>query len=408
MKIDLILIGGELIHGKRSDLNGPELAKQLRPLGHQINSIVTVPDDFTQIIETIETLTKNSERQLIITSGGMGPTADDITKSVIARYFAAPLVDSNKAREVVTANYKRHGRIWESAINHYQMIPTGSIPLNNPTGHAPGLLFCKNNLSILSLPGVPHEFSSILSEQLAQGLLPQEKNTRFFTIKTKEIAEEVIFEKLCPGLWDVFEKYGPVSSLPHPGGVEISVETEESNFPKLRAICDESPLVDYIWQYGETPIHQFIIEKLIEKKLTIAVAESCTGGLFSHLLTDVSGSSNAFLGAVICYSNEAKINLLNVKNETIDRFTEVSEQAAKEMAEGARNSLNSDFGISFTGYAGPTGGSDKDPVGTVYIGLSSSKKTEVFRYTFFGTRSLLKQRFVQYGFYRLLDRIKVS
>lgn len=408
MKIDLMLIGGELIHGKRSDLNGPELARQLRPLGHEIQSIITLADHPQELIEQLRNhyshaLSSPEQQFLLITSGGLGPTLDDLTKTSLAQAFKLTIEDSPLAREILRANYARHQRLWEPALNSYQLIPQSVVPLNNPTGHAPGLLLKKENLSILCLPGVPHEFASILKEQLSSGLIPAQQSKKWFTVKSKEVAEEVIFNKLCPGLWAELEAFGPVSSLPHAGGVEISIETTENNFPLLENLFRQSALAPHIWQYGDLPINHYLIQQLLNKKLTLSVAESCSGGLCSHLLTEIAGSSGAFLGGVISYSNHAKIELLNVSSQIIDEYTEVSGQTAIEMALGVKKKLGTDLGLSFTGFAGPTGGTENDPVGTVYIGLATPDSCYTFRYQFYGERSFVKQKFVQYGFYRVLD-----
>lgn len=176
MKIDLILIGGELIHGKRSDLNGPELARQLRPFGHEINSILTISDQFEMIEEAIKQIRSNAASHpslphLLITSGGLGPTGDDLTKMAVARALAFSLQESNEAKKICLENYARHGRQWEPELNNYHLIPEGVEPLNNPTGHAPGLKFRQGNFTLLCLPGVPHEFSSILTQEINKGLV---------------------------------------------------------------------------------------------------------------------------------------------------------------------------------------------------------------------------------------------
>ncbi len=408
MKIDLMLIGGELIHGKRSDLNGPELAKQLRPLGHEIHSIITLADHPQELIKELQdhyslALSNPDQQFLLITSGGLGPTLDDLTKTSLAQAFKLTIEDSPVAREICRANYARHQRLWEPTLNSYQLIPQSVLPLNNPTGHAPGLLLRKANLTILCLPGVPHEFASILKEQLSIGLIPSKQAKKFFTVKSKEVAEEIIFNQLCPTLWSELEQFGPVSSLPHAGGVEISIETLSNNFSQLEQIFRQSALAPHIWQYGDLAINHYLIQQLTAKKLTLALAESCSGGLCSHLLTEIAGSSSAFLGGVICYSNHAKIELLDVSAQTIAEHTEVSGETAMEMARGVRLKLGTDLGLSFTGFAGPTGGRENDPVGTVYIGLATRDSCQYFRYQFYGERSFVKQKFVQYGFYRILD-----
>lgn len=227
------------------------------------------------------------------------------------------------------------------------------------------------------------------------------------TACTKEISEEELFGTLCPGLWSELEKLGEVSSLSTPGGVIISIETTLANKNKVKEKLSHDKLMPYIWQIGDLPLEEFVLQKLRVKNMTLAFAESCTGGLASNMVTNVSGSSEIFNGGIISYTNDVKIKLLGVKQKSIDEHTEVSLAVAKEMAEGVRKKLNTDIGISFTGYAGPLGGTPENPVGTVCIGFANENFSDAIKYHFTGTRSFLKEKFAIFGFYKILDLLNL-
>ncbi|MCK5884192.1 MAG: nicotinamide-nucleotide amidohydrolase family protein [Bacteriovoracaceae bacterium] len=405
MQIDLILIGDELLKGKVTDLNGPYLSHCLKSMGHSIGRIVIIADDLDSL--AVEIASSFHRSDLIITSGGLGPTGDDRTKLALSKALNLPLIEDSNAIEVVKANYARKNREWIPELNQYHRIPKGMIPLNNPVGHAPALKYHLKSTTILALPGVPQEFKSIIDQEIGSLAIPLQ-NKKTVTFCTREVPEEVLFGTLCPELWSTLEPFGAVSSLPTPGGVILSVECSTQDTNKVSNIILNSKLGPYIWQVGDQSLPEYVFSLLSELGLTVSFAESCTGGLAANLMTNISGSSAVLTGGVVSYSNPVKINSLGVSKSTIATYSEVSVEVAKEMAIGARTILGSDIGISFTGIAGPTGATDTMPVGTVCIGYSTEKTSGAVVHHFKGTRDFLKTKFTMYGYYKILDLIALT
>jgi nicotinamide-nucleotide amidase len=272
-----------------------------------------------------------------------------------------------------------------------------------------------NGKYIFCAPGVPREFQhmtrDIIYPILCDKLETQASQLEIFNIRTFGIPEEKIFHEICPGLWEQLEEFGSVSSLPQIMNVDITLRLQkdsqlESKKEKILEIMKNTPIWDSVWQIGTTPLPEYIVQKAKEKNLTISFAESCTGGLTASNITDISGSSSVFLGSVVCYANEVKTGLLGVKEQTLIDHGAVSSQTAYEMAEGARKTMSSDIAISFTGIAGPGGGTEDKPVGTVGIGWSTKNSTDSKTYQFRGDRLKLKERFMTKGLFKLLKIIE--
>lgn len=402
-KVSMIAIGDELLNGRTKDLNAFWLGKFLFNKGLNLISMTFVPDDETKLFQTLEASMK--EADIIITSGGIGPTLDDKTKKILAQYFKETLNDSPEARLITQKNYDRYNRQWKPEHNFYHMFPTNFTPINNPQGFAPGLFHkTKDNILVFSAPGVPREFRAMVEEEfypIIQNQLDKRILTNYQSvIRTFGVPEEKIFFELCPTLWDDLEVFGKVSSLPHTLGIDIVVTHNTHNLEEYKKldleiieIFKQSNIRDNIWQFGNLSINELLITKAKEKKLTFGFAESCTGGLCSSKITDVDGSSDVFWGSVISYDNSVKENVIAVSNSTLRKFGAVSVETAKEMALGLREKIKCDIAISITGIAGPHGGSDEKPVGTVCIGLSTKDKTEALKYNFRGDRLRLKDQF---------------
>jgi nicotinamide-nucleotide amidase len=409
MKIAMLVIGNEVLQGKIQDSNSKELASSLLTVGKNLSSIITIPDEIELIVSTLKQMT--NEFNIIFTSGGLGPTLDDVTKVALAKLVNSPLVFNQIAHEIVSANYRRHDRTYQEKTQTYHLLPTNCSALNNPTGFAPGLKTQFNNAFIYSLPGVPHEFQSILKHEILPTL--QDSPIVAFTIKTARIPESQIFNQLCPNLWQTLEQFGSVSSLPHFFGVDIGVllkgssQEIEQQKNQIIQIINSSPLKQYLIDYSDSPrdLAEIIVEKCLKQNIKIGFAESCTGGLNSDRITNIPGSSDIFMGSVICYSNQVKQNLLGVKTETLAQFGAVSVQCAEEMAHGLLKNLQLDFAIATTGIAGPGGGNREKPVGTVAVAIASkhSIKSELLQLK--GNRLILKQRFSQASLLALFEAI---
>lgn len=413
LNVSMIVIGDEILNGRTTDLNGSWISKYLFKMGLNFKSLRFIHDDS---IEFKKALTDSiNESDIVITSGGIGPTLDDKTKNCLADFFNKKIIERQDVAEIVTKNYIQFGRTWTPEHNQYHFFPEDFIATNNPRGLAPGLAYFENKKEklILAGPGVPREFTEIVEIEflpLIKHFFPERFQENFQTvIRTKGVPEEKIFFELCPTLWSDLEKFGKVSSLPHTIGIDIvisyngTVDQHQKKQTDIKSLITKSNLATHVWQYGNEPINEMVLKFAIENKYTFAFAESCTGGLVSSKITDLSGSSEVYLGGVVSYANSAKTQLLNVKQDTLNQFGAVSIQTATEMAIGARTQFNTDFAISVSGIAGPGGGSVEKPVGTVVIGYASKTQSGARTFLFPGDRLRRKERFADMALLTLLE-----
>jgi nicotinamide-nucleotide amidase len=259
---------------------------------------------------------------------------------------------------------------------------------------------------------VPKEFQALLTKHFSNLILPlfpAQKNLALLNFRTWGVPEEKIFTELDPNLWRDLEKYGAVSSLPHVMGVDIGVTLTDSSNEKIdavKAIMQRSKVWSHVWSEGFSSLEEVIIREAKAKRLTIGFAESCTGGLCAHRLTNVSGSSEVFWGSVVSYDNSVKENIIDVNSESLKAHGAVSLKVAEEMALGTHKKLKTDLVVALTGIAGPGGGSIEKPVGTVCLGIASQRGVKSERFTFKGDRETLKMRFSQIAFFKLLQEIR--
>lgn len=412
MKAHLIIIGNELLYGRISDSNGPWLAKWLDEKGIELSEIQVVPDIEEDLINAFERGWNKAD--LIITSGGIGPTLDDMTKSLMAKFFKKKLIPSDHAASIVVQNYKYYDREWTPELNDYHHIPEDFIVVKNPKGLAPGLVYQDQGKMIMAAPGVPRELQAMSEEEFLP-LIKKFYKTKFekkhrVVIRTHRVPEEKIFGEICPTLWEDLSKFGSVSSLPQIIGVDIIVTMSEEdglkNEEKIVQYINNSPLKEHVWQWGNEKLPELVVKEATEKGIKISFAESCTGGLTASRITDVPGSSEILLSSLVTYSNDAKTNILGVGGQTIKKFGAVSEEVVKEMVVGVRDKTGADMAVAFSGIAGPTGGSIEKPVGT--LALSWANKNDVFSeiFQFAGDRERLKLRFSEIGLYKLLQLIR--
>ena len=404
MQAELIIIGDELLNGKVQDKNVHIFSSfcyenQIDLL--QVHFIKDDPKAFHQVLKLATTRSK-----LVVMSGGLGPTKDDITKKMLANFFKKEISYSQEAYNTTKDQYHKKNKTFDPHQNDYANIPKGFIPLYNPTGFAPGLAYITEKEIIFATPGVPHEFKSMLLQSIKPKITSPKKFTKHITIKTAQIPESQIFQDIDVSLWDKLAYFGKVSSLPHPMGVDIGITIQDPTHEEIVIkIFKDSPVNKFIWHIGPEQIEEVIINKAKEKKLTFGFAESCTGGLCSSRITDIPGSSSVFWGSIVSYANDVKIKSLNVDEETIQKHGAVSTETAREMAIGAKESLNVDIVITTTGITGPAGGSKEKPIGTVAIGCAHSKNANSKIYKFYGERQDLKFKFSQVALFTLLDCI---
>lgn len=368
MKIALITIGSELLNGKIKDINTYNLSKLVQSYDFELVSSISIPDDEVQINKAIDFSLSND---VIIITGGLGPTEDDITKDVLIRKFGDQFIE-----------------------------------LENHNGVAKGLFFDQST-KVIATPGVPSEFQVMLKKEIINLLnLTSRKNNQVI-FKTYTMSEWKIFNELCPHLWEKLEKYGEVSCLPVIQGVDIGVTLNDiAKENELIRAVQSTKLSDIIWNIGHESLEEVIINKARKKKFKIGFAESCTGGLLASKITDISGSSSVFYGSIVSYSNEVKVKSLGVSELTLKSHGAVSEEVAKEMATGALKRMNLDLAVATTGIAGPNGGSDEKPVGTVCVGVATKDKVISFKLQFKGNREILKERFAKAALYKMYEALK--
>jgi len=409
MRLGMLIIGTELLQGKITDANTVWLAQFLRPWNLRLQLTLTVSDDQTDIQAALQMLYERCD--VVVCSGGLGPTADDITKECLARFFARKVVAQASARLVAEANYARFHRTL-AADHGYGYLPEDFLALSNPSGFAPGFWFTDSKRALMAAPGVPKEFRDMLTEhfpKLVAPLLKLPGEMSLLNFRTRGVPEEKIFNELAPGLWDELAAHGSVSSLPHVLGVDIGVTLVgdvKNKTAGVQKIMHQSPVAPHVWHEGFESLEELIVLRARERKLTFGFAESCTGGLCSHRMTNVSGASSVFWGSVVSYDNSVKKNLLHVAPDTLTKHGAVSEATAKEMAQGARAALGVTIAISLTGIAGPLGGTAEKPVGTVWVGVASATGVKALRFEYKGDRETLKLRFSQIALYTLLDELK--
>lgn len=406
--IELILIGNELLLGKKQDANLQWLGSFLFTHGLTLNCVQVVDDSMDGIKTSL--LLAASRSNLILTSGGLGPTKDDLTKEALAQAFHKKLQFCPQAKNIVDAQYERHGRSCNYPVNRYDQLPEGAMALNNPAGFAPAIqLPIGTDKNIYLLPGVPKEFQAIVE----QTLWPRIKKNFGTGVsaqliwRTFGMPEEKIFSSLVPALWDDLARYGSVSSLPHSTGVDVGLNLFASDSQKLLDLTQEaqtlvanSALYPHVWTTKNESLPEMLVHLAKKKNATFAFAESCTGGMAASLITGVSGSSEVFKGSLVTYQTELKEKILGITFDQLNLGV-VSESIAREMADKCRQKTGADYVLSFTGYAGPTGSDDQNPTGRVWIALSTANKTDSKMYDLMGSRDERRYRFCTAGFHLL-------
>ncbi len=410
MKASLIIIGDELTSGKTADRNGPFLAQWVRRQGLDLIELKIIGDDREHIGQALREAWERT--RLIITSGGLGPTEDDKTRAAVREFVGEELGENPAALAIVKRQYQRFGKTWSPGSNAYHLLPPSCFPVENPGGLAPGWGLAREGKLLLAAPGVPSELQGMAEKEwpslLAQYFPQQFSQFQRITVRTHGIGEEQLFKIWPSHLRQRAESLGKLSSLPQILGVDLvfSFQGNESEkgqrLVELKNLFRDTPVAPYIWQWGELSLPHFVVQNLKAKKMTLSLAESCTGGLVANLLTDVPGVSGVLHGGVVAYTNPVKISRLAVSPETLQAHGAVSEAVAREMARGAQTAFQTDYTISFTGLAGPDGGTAERPVGTVAIGLACLGQVEAQLYHFRGNRRHLKEIFARQGLFLLL------
>jgi nicotinamide-nucleotide amidase len=376
MKAAILTIGDEILIGQIVDTNSAWLGQKLNDLGIRVNSIVSLPDDETQIIEGIRKAV--DEHDIVFLTGGLGPTKDDITKVAIAKYLGVELFFHEETFERIKRIFEKMGR--EMSPHHHDqcLMPAGVEILKNSLGTAPGMLFKPNGKMMVSMPGVPFEMKAIMTEVVLPMLQETQELPKIFhrTIMTACTGETTI-ENQISGIIAELPPYIKVAYLPSLAAVRVRISgygTEGRDITDEVMSCTKKitdTLGDIVYGYDDTSLPEVILSLAVAKGKTIGTAESCTGGNIAHELTSISGSSAYFMGSVVAYADGIKTNLLGVDPMTISSYGAVSEQTVIEMVAGACKILGVDIAVSISGIAGPTGGSEAKPVGTMWLCVGS-------------------------------------
>ncbi len=395
VQIEVINIGSELLDGTRVNTNLISLADYFNKLDITINRGVIIGDDEEEILEAIRD--SFNRVNVVITTGGLGPTLDDMTKKVITRFFKRRLVVDNSILKNIEDFYKKVNISPPQFVYNQALVPQGSKVLPNLKGTAPGLIVEENNKVLIALPGVPEELSYLMEKEVILYLSRRVKSSANITyaFRIYGLSEAEISQKLDDILKRNEFKF---SFLPRQNEVILKIEAKGKKATDLIGEVEASIrkiLGDAIYGVGEETLEGVVALLLSMGKKKIAVAESCTGGLISHRLTNIPGSSNYFERAFITYSNRAKIDMLGIDERILKEKGAVSQEMAEAMALGAREKAKVELGLAVTGIAGPGGGSSDKPVGLVFISLATPEKVITREFHFEGERELIKNKVSQ-------------
>jgi nicotinamide-nucleotide amidase len=398
MSAELICIGTELLLGEILNANAQYLAQELASLGIPHYYQTVVGDNVARIHQVLEVACGRS--QILLFTGGLGPTPDDLTTEAIAQFFDKPLVEKPEILEDIRQKFSRRGRQMSPSNRKQALIPEGAEILPNPTGSAPGMIWQpRPDLTILTFPGVPKEMHVMWRETAVpylRGLGWGSQTIYSRTLRFWGIPESTMAEKVAP----LLNLENPTVA-PYAGNGEARLRVSAKAATEAAALSFIDPVAQQIREtigadyYGtDDDTLASVTGKLLQAAgQTVSVAESCTGGGLGHLFTATPGSSAYFWGGVTSYDNQVKINLLGVNPDDLVHQGAVSAIVAEQMAAGVRDRLHTDWGLSITGVAGPDGGSEEKPVGLVYIGVASAQGVESFRYLFGAFRD---RQFIRY------------
>lgn len=397
MTAEIIAVGTELLLGDILNTDAQFLAKELATLGIGMYAQTVVGDNEARLTEAIRTALHRAD--LVILSGGLGPTDDDITRETAAKVFGKPLIYHDDIYEKIVA---RIGRKISESNKRQAMVPEGATILHNDNGTAPGLLMEQDGKMLILLPGPPKELEPMFRDKVfpilkeKTGAVIVSETIRLFGIGESSVGETVS---------DLMASDNPtVAPYVKNGDVTLRItaraETDHAAHAMITPVKNEilHRLYDNVYGFGETDLVSKVLRYCMEKHLTISTAESCTAGMIAASIGDIPGVSDIFFEGFVTYSNEAKEKNLGVSHETLKKFGAVSRQTAREMAEGVCNRTGSDIGISATGIAGPGGGTDEKPVGLVYIGVCINGKTTVRKCLLHGSRSRIRHMTVLNAF----------
>ncbi|HEX6190497.1 MAG TPA: competence/damage-inducible protein A [Pyrinomonadaceae bacterium] len=396
LSAEIIAIGSELLSPNKSDTNSLWLTDQLNRIGIDVKLKTIVGDDDARLEEVVKDAVKRS--RVVIATGGLGPTEDDITRKVVARALGRRLSLDEKLLEEIRAKFQRFGMKMPERNSRQAMVIDGAEVLPNPNGSAPGLYLEKGSCAIGLLPGPPREMKPMFENHVKPRLEKIAGDVRFATrlMRVTGMGESAVDEKISP-IYTQFEN-PQTTILFNSSEIEIHLRAHGRTEGDAEALLDhlslkiEQALGNSVFSFRGETMEEVVGRRLAMTDFTLAVAESCTGGLIAQRLTGVPGSSKYFIEGLVTYSNESKTRLLGVDKKLIKEFGAVSQQVARDMARGVRHKAKTDFGLAVTGIAGPDGGTKEKPVGLVYIALADDAHTEHKKLTLPGDRELIRWR----------------
>ena len=384
--IKTISIGDELLIGQVINTNAAWLGQQLSDVGFQLDSTLTIGDSEKAIMDAFNACL---DADLVLVTGGLGPTADDITKPTVCKFFDTELVFCQEAYDNVVSLFKRRGFQMSERNRGQAMLPKACQYIPNTYGTAPCMWLEKQGTAFAFMPGVPFEMKGIFTDELLPRIkqrfhaVPYEKRV----IMTTGIGESFLADKIKD--WEeALPDFLSLAYLPQHGMVRLRLSGRHEDADLLHATLDDQVekltrlVSDYIFAMQDQPIERTVFDLLINKGMTFASAESCTGGNIAHVITLIPGSSEVFKGAAVTYATTTKTKVLGVPAETIERYGVVSQEVAEGMAKGVRDLMGADFGVATTGVAGPAGGTEENPVGTVCIAVASPDGVASKRFNF--------------------------
>ncbi|MDR1667454.1 MAG: competence/damage-inducible protein A [Bacteroidales bacterium] len=390
LKAEIITIGDELLIGQVVDTNSAYIAKELNSIGIAVCRITSVPDVRQPILDALKDASQRAEAVLI--TGGLGPTKDDITKSALAEYAGDRLVMHEETLRHIEAMMAARHIAMNPLTRQQAETPEHAVVIPNRCGTAPGLWFEKDGVVHVSMPGVPFEMKAMMREEILPRLQPLSSGAIFHrTALVYGIAESALAMQI--ERWEAqLPSHIKLAYLPSSGMIRLRLSASGSNRDTLekqveKAIADLRPLLHHHLLTADAASPEELAGQLLtERKKTVATAESCTGGNIARLLTSIAGSSGYFKGAVVSYANSVKTQLLKVRPEDIARYGAVSREVAEQMARHVRMLMSTDYGIAVSGIAGPAGGTDEKPVGTVWIALADTSQVTARCYHFGNNR----------------------
>ncbi|MBM7836269.1 competence/damage-inducible protein A [Clostridium sardiniense] len=395
MKCEIIAVGTEVILGDILNSNAQYLAKELANLGVDVYYHEAVGDNRERILDCFKRSLDRSD--IIITTGGLGPTKDDMTKELAAEFFGMDMCLHEESLQKIKDYFKKMGREFVKSNEKQAYFPKEAIILDNENGTAPGAIFEKDDKTIIVLPGPPKEMEPMFKKHVRKYLEKRTGDTivsevlRVFGIGESS-AEKKLQDLIDNGKNPTIAPYAKEGEVIF--RITAKAKSEEEAKKLINPLKDEvySRLGDAVYNTGDTTLQDTVAKMLVNKDMTIGVSESCTGGLLSSKLIEYPGISKVFLEGAVTYSNEAKMRTLNVKKETLEKFGAVSHETAKEMAEGIAKRTGARIGVSTTGIAGPTGGTEEKPVGLVYFGIYVDGEVKSYKHIFTGDRNSVKNR----------------